>query len=219
MKPKVKRIRADIELVTADQPIHFALDSANWTRDASAALMLTGWAVHPKNSVQRVRLLQEEHVVAQAPVSLSRPGVGARYPDHIGAGSSGFRLEAGGLSEGGYHLEACVDAAEPVKLADIRLREASRPRVLFVHIPKTAGSSFNSWLSGKFEQDRFAIHVESLPQWFSHVEHFRNFDFVSGHLTLTHFERRLNIADYYCVTFVREPYAQLASHLAWIRKL
>lgn len=213
------RIQVRIDLANRDNALQFSLDSACWTQDASRCLVLTGWVVHADNPVRLVSLHSAKGEVASAPVQVSRPGVGNAFPEYPQSERSGFRIEVPDLGQGAFGLSALLESGERQMIAELRLFEGSRPKILFVHIPKTAGSSFNTWLSSKFSRGQYAVHVESESRWFSEVEYFRNLDFVAGHLTLAHFEKRLNISDYYCVTVVREPYAQLASHLAWIRKL
>lgn len=88
-----------------------------------------------------------------------------------------------------------------------------------MHIAKTAGSSVNKYLASHYAEDRHALHVESKQEWRTDRDWARNLGFVSGHYSLPHFKRNLQLSRYYKITVLREPYAHLISHLAWIRKL
>ena len=104
-------------------------------------------------------------------------------------------------------------------LGTVRVTEHWRPRLLFMHIAKTAGTSVNRYFARQYPQDLVATHVESDARWNRDPEFARSLEFVSGHIRLAQFEQMLNLADYYKVTVIREPYAHLRSHIAWIKRL
>lgn len=90
---------------------------------------------------------------------------------------------------------------------------------MFMHIAKTAGTSVNSYFSGQYPAELTATHVESNALFRTDPEWLNSLRFVSGHIVFSEFEQRLDLSEFFKVTLVREPFAHLRSHLAWIRHL
>ena len=57
------------------------------------------------------------------------------------------------------------------------------PRVLFMHIPKTAGTSFNTFARSYFPQARTITHIEARKSA-KYSDLTEQYDFISGHLPL-----------------------------------
>lgn len=103
------------------------------------------------------------------------------------------------------------------KISQLRNVIHNERPVVFIHIPKTAGTSFNNHVQGWFGYDRWHSHIEALSpeQQRSLLTPDR---YVAGHLPLYRIQQlesgldRLNLH-----TFFRDPAAQLHSHLAWIK--
>ncbi|WP_312240061.1 sulfotransferase family 2 domain-containing protein [Pantoea sp.] len=91
---------------------------------------------------------------------------------------------------------------------------AAKP-MFFLHIPKTAGSSFNDYVQQKMT---CATHIENQPAIYDAIHKRRaDFDFVSGHLK---FEDKLSVIhspQWFKFTFLREPIEQVISHIKWVR--
>ena len=92
-------------------------------------------------------------------------------------------------------------------------------KILFMHIAKAAGSTVNTFFTNHYSETQYAIHLESNEKWQSNPDELKNLSFLSGHLSLPVLGKKLDLEDYYKVTVIREPYAQLCSHLAWIKRL
>lgn len=92
-------------------------------------------------------------------------------------------------------------------------------KILFMHIAKAAGSTVNAFFTNHYSETQCAIHLESNEKWQSNPDELKGLRFLSGHISLTVLSKKLNLDDYYKVTVVREPYAQLCSHMAWIKRL
>lgn len=87
----------------------------------------------------------------------------------------------------------------------------------FMHIAKTAGSSVNEYFESLYSTSRslsFAEH--SVYNGSSLSDLFERYEFVSGHLFFGHF---FDLAPHVKkMTIIREPFAQLASHVRWINR-
>lgn len=87
--------------------------------------------------------------------------------------------------------------------------------VFFLHIPKTAGTSFNT-----FVQHTFSLHS------ITHAEVYRDeslhtmagkYDYISGHLRIDRFCNNFPSDQYRWMTILREPFGHFHSHLNWLR--
>jgi hypothetical protein len=87
--------------------------------------------------------------------------------------------------------------------------------VFFMHIPKTAGTTFNTFVRAHFDSE-IITHVETYDER-DYPELAKQYDYVSGHLGYWCFRRYFPVDQFYWYTLLREPYAQLHSHLNWLR--
>jgi len=89
--------------------------------------------------------------------------------------------------------------------------------VFFMHIPKTAGTSFCNYAPLFFGYKRAESHIERLGEP-AQKALLNDHDFLAGHLTLGQIGELvpdINRVDLH--TLLREPYHQLHSHLAWVK--
>jgi hypothetical protein len=93
--------------------------------------------------------------------------------------------------------------------------------LLFVHIPKTAGTSLTAYLERQYPADTVLLHAENRVFQGSPEENRRLGDFrlLSAHLEFETLERLVDVERHLKITVFREPQRQLASHLAWIEGL
>lgn len=106
-----------------------------------------------------------------------------------------------------------------IKLSTAHLDPAQTqplPKVLFMHIPKTAGTSFNSFMRMHVPFDAAAHHIENYSRnKFPALT--KGKTYLAGHLRVEVLKKYFNLTDYDCYSIVRDPYNHLHSHLNWLK--
>ena len=95
-------------------------------------------------------------------------------------------------------------------------------KILFVHIPKAAGSSVNKFVMNFFDTGRAMTHLESEADWRDENKRnaiLNNNDYISGHLPLREFIKRIQSNEFKIFSIIRDPRTHIVSHLSWIRRL
>lgn len=87
--------------------------------------------------------------------------------------------------------------------------------LLFMHIPKTAGTSFNTLVRSLLPKEQVISHIEAVGE-VNYPQLSKQYRFISGHLRYGVFRDHFihDKADIY--TIIREPYSHLHSHLKWM---
>ena len=219
MKNSLIRVKAIRKIKPLPRNIRFALDENVSLQGDSDRLLLTGWVIHRDEPVKQVTITRRDQTLAHGKLIVGRPRVQELYPDSPDSEQAGFSFYAAGLDSGNYELAAELENGEVLALARLELVQSSPQKLLFMHIPKAAGSTVNRFFASHYADSQHAIHIESNPDWQSDPDKIRALDFVSGHVSLPFLAKKLNLDEYFKVTVVREPFAQLVSHLAWIRRL
>lgn len=88
-------------------------------------------------------------------------------------------------------------------------------KLLYFHIPKTAGSSINEFFAKNVAQYHF--HIESVQELTK--EFCEPFEFISGHVSFSRMNQMINLQDWITFVTFRDPLAYTISHLKWVRKL
>lgn len=87
-----------------------------------------------------------------------------------------------------------------------------------MHIPKTAGTSFNAFASSRYPENAVVTHIESIdPERFPVLQAEKSY--LAGHLPLGEIWRWFDVASLELLTMLREPYGQLHSHLNWVKNI
>ncbi len=87
--------------------------------------------------------------------------------------------------------------------------------IIFMHIPKTAGTSFNTFALSLFPKGRGISHIELIDKN-RYPELQRTYRYISGHLPIGVLKDSFQLEQAELYTIMREPYAHLHSHLKWL---
>ena len=91
----------------------------------------------------------------------------------------------------------------------------SQQKVVFMHVPKTAGTSFNTLAQELYPRGTTISHIELLPEA-GYRTLAQDHTYISGHLRFGQLKQYFGTDDVAFYTILREPYAQLQSHLKWL---
>lgn len=98
----------------------------------------------------------------------------------------------------------------------LSMTPASFDKVLFMHIPKTAGTTFNTFAKSSYPPNRAMTHIEFFAES-DYAQIARDNYFISGHLNIGQLQQSFSFDQFKVYTLMREPYAQLHSHINWLR--
>jgi len=91
-------------------------------------------------------------------------------------------------------------------------------RIVFMLIPKTAGSSFNAFSRHCFSKDEYFPHIERLQA--DKRPHAANrAKYVAGHLPFHEISSLIDVESFALYALLREPYHHLHSHLNYVRNV
>ncbi|MFM6402345.1 MAG: hypothetical protein ACKPFF_37175, partial [Planktothrix sp.] len=119
-------------------------------------------------------------------------------------------------------IQAVFEDFKRIPLASFNLLPNSvhspTKKTFFIHIPKTAGSSFNKFLHTYLHGDSHceSYRDSSQPWTFNNLDFLKSFDFISGHLNIQYFNKNFERDNYLLVTLLRNPVDQLISHVNWL---
>ena len=144
--------------------------------------------------------------------------VDVERPDVVAAGVSdnincGFHAK---FSQENFSI-AKVKAVIPLKGIEHTKQCYKDRKLFFLHTPKTAGSTVNQILSHKYPDGELLTNIQDIRDEWSSVARAKTA--LSGHLDFDEYNRNFGDQNRVVISFFREPYAQLASHLYWVRHL
>lgn len=116
--------------------------------------------------------------------------------------------------EGGQWRGRQVNISKRLKKT-IFPRKKSSSTAVFMHIPKTAGTSFNTLAHSLFPKGATINHIELIPAH-RYPALQQEYRFISGHLRFGLLKKYFGSDNTSYFTIVREPYQQLHSHLKWM---
>lgn len=100
----------------------------------------------------------------------------------------------------------------------LRRQMNRRQKVFFMHIPKTAGTSFNSLAGTLYRSGDILTHIESYSRD-DFPEIAAKYTFISGHLRIGEVKTFFPSDHFQLYALIREPYAHLHSHFNWLRSI
>lgn len=93
---------------------------------------------------------------------------------------------------------------------------SGKDKVFFMHIPKTAGTTFNTFAKSIYPSNRAITHIEFYdPDEYAGIA--CDHRFISGHLNVGQIQEYFPVNEFKLYTLMREPYAQLHSHFNWLK--
>ena len=98
----------------------------------------------------------------------------------------------------------------------------NKDRIFYLHIPKTAGTSMNTFLSSGFDDKEVLTHLESnkIMNSANFAKKAEKYKFISGHVVLPRVIRDLDVFNTMTtVATFRRPIEHVVSHISWVRKL
>lgn len=175
-----------------------------------------GWLVNKTVIPLSIAIYEGDVLITELKRERQRPRLAQMYPDIPNVILSGFELDMRKL-KGDTNYRLCVSFNDEEELISVIEFSIIVP-LLYVHIPKTAGSTINKYLKGAFTPARSLIHAESSHQWAQKVNN-SEIDYISGHIPYVVFSKKIKLAKYKKLISFREPLSHIASHLAWVRAL
>lgn len=184
---------------------------------------IRGWCFHRLNKTRPVHLAiyMDNDQVGDCVANQLRSDLKSHglHPD----GRCGFQFKMPPGINLDAHRQFSVRAEPgPVELFKLgveqipRIVDETSARVLFMHIPKTAGTSFNTFARAYFPQDQTVTQAQTRdPREYPGFN--ASFRFISGHLTLGALKAHFDLDKFSLYTILREPYRHLHSHFNWVK--
>lgn len=119
-------------------------------------------------------------------------------------------------------ISACSSRAIKTETDSVLSISPLRPtKLLYIHIGKAAGTSLNNLLLRHFPNGKGITHIESKPYWLdpNRTKDLLGFDFISGHISLPAFRKRVTEKGYFIISIFRNPVEHIASHLVWVKQM
>ncbi|OGP57951.1 MAG: hypothetical protein A2V65_10975 [Deltaproteobacteria bacterium RBG_13_49_15] len=99
-----------------------------------------------------------------------------------------------------------------------RVMEGILPKIFFMHIPKTAGISFDAFCRLHFPKEKAITQIQTLDKSL-YPSLTREKNYLSGHLTLKDIGEMFDISGFDLLTLAREPFRHLHSHIKWVKNI
>jgi len=193
-----------------------------WSVDRLNGRFISGWCYHRlfKSRPVSITVAADNTVLGRCSAEDYRPDLFEKKLHPSGTCGFDFNFPSGFDPRDYTHLLLYVDsAAAPLVRIDCKSIEVLRPSlsrpVWFMHIPKTAGSSFNAFARKCFSADRFFTHIERLDKA-ERRRAARCADYLSGHLPIHQLSDLTDQVEVQLFAIIREPYSHLHSHLNYV---
>lgn len=184
---------------------------------------IAGWFFHSfkKNTPLSLSFVSGNREVGNIEASLYRKDVQMKNVHPTGFCGFDYSFPEGVDITDSETLDIHLDGnARPfARLSTRRLqqgRAGDLPSILFMHIPKTAGTSFNAFMRLHVAREKQEHHIERFDTE-KLVSLSREKTFLSGHLPVKDLKTLFEMEGIDCYSIVREPYRHLHSHLNWLK--
>jgi len=196
--------------------IRYSIDKIN-------GRFISGWCFHRLRKAEPVtiRFVADNHYLGAVQAIEYRKDLKIKKLHPTGVCGFDFSFP-GDFNPGKYRfLNLYVGKAKaPLVKIDCAEVEILKPdpgkSIYFMHIPKTACSSFNAFARLCFPLDEYAPHIERLAKTGRRTL-IGSKKYVAGHLPWGEVEHLVEGSAYNLYTLIREPYKHLHSHLNYVR--
>lgn len=196
-----------------------------WSIDRINGRFISGWCFNRLHKKRPVRIVAaaDETILGEFTNDGYRPDLVEQkmHPDGVCAFDFSFPDNFNPASFETFYLyfDSFKKPAAAIDCSDIDLLRPHRGKpVCFMHIPKTAGTSFNSFARLCYPGSRFKTHIERFDSE-QRARAVETADYCAGHLTLDALLQLHNLSRFELYSVIREPYAHLHSHLNYIKQV
>jgi hypothetical protein len=92
-------------------------------------------------------------------------------------------------------------------------------KIIYLHAPKTGGTSITNYISEYFDQNDIVSALHSNQKWILEGTISENIRFIAGHISFSELNEKINMSDFLVLACLRNPLEQIISHLAHFRRL
>lgn len=184
---------------------------------------IAGWFLHffNKEKPVRLRFVSGKEVLGEVVAKTYRKDVQLRRVHPTGFCGFDFNIPSAIDVTKESHLDIYIDSQKKPfrRLASAELLPKTTqkiPPILFMHIPKTAGTSFNSFMRLHVPCDFASHHIENYNKS-RYALLAQGKSYLAGHLRIDTLKQCFDIDRFDCYSIVRNPYSHLYSHLNWLK--
>jgi hypothetical protein len=196
-----------------NEKYHFHLDLSS---EMITPLIVKGWLVNKTAVNFTARVVDENNKFLEVVETLKiRPRLADMYPKIEDVTRSGFEVNTEDFKTNkNYFLDIYHGDKHVMNIISF----LNKPPLLYVHIPKTAGSTVNKVLAEWFGDEHSIIHAETKTYWKESVKQ-NKLAYLAGHIPYVVFSKMQLLSGFKKAITFREPYSHVISHLSWIRAL
>ncbi len=186
---------------------------------------ISGWCFHRLRKAEPVtiRFVADEHDLGTVQTIVYRKDLKIKKLHPTGVCGFDFSFPDD-FDPGKYHSLKLYVGKARVPLVNIDCGEVEKlepdpaKSIYFMHIPKTAGSSFNAFARLCFPSDKYAPHIERLAETDRRAL-IGDSRYIAGHLPWSEAGPLVEGSVYSLYTLLRDPYTHLHSHLNYVRSV
>ena len=186
---------------------------------------IRGWCFNrlQKHKALSLTIHHQNEIVGHGPCNLFRSDVldSAMHPSGYCGFEIDFKMPLKLNSGGDLTLKVAngLVAISNIPVTQINQVLKLEQPFCFMHIPKTAGTSFNNHVESWFAKGHWHNHIES-KNLSVRKKIAQPGNYIAGHLPVQHFQQLIHFGGSTPLhTIVRHPAEQLRSHLGWIKSI